>query len=92
MSYFGICSDIRQLNENNQIVEQGWLFAEVYNNKGYFLWFIWGYGYLLQNLASIAKNENRTNNFINRDRQYIALAGRDYGEKFVDQYFEELTY
>ncbi|NER01683.1 MAG: methyltransferase domain-containing protein [Okeania sp. SIO3C4] len=84
------CSDICQLNDNNQIIEQGALFPEVYNNKGYFLWLIRGYGYLLQNLASIAKNENRTNNFINRDGKYIALAGRDYGEKFVDRYFEKL--
>ncbi len=84
------CFDICQLNDNNHIVQQGSLFAEAYHNKGYFLWLIRGYGYLLQNLASIAKNENRFHDFINRDGKYIALAGRDYGQKFVDSYFEEL--
>ncbi|MGB5633815.1 MAG: class I SAM-dependent methyltransferase, partial [Waterburya sp.] len=84
------CFDICQLNDNNRIVQQGSLFAEAYRDKGYFLWLIRGYGYLLQNLASIAKNENRFHDFINRDGKYIALAGRDYGQKFVDSYFEEL--
>lgn len=86
-----LCSfDICQLNDNNNIVQQGLLFRDAYRYKGYFLWLIRGYGYLLQNLASIAKNENRYNDFIKRDGKYIALAGRDYGQLFVDSYFEEL--
>ena len=84
------CFDICSLNDNNRMVQQGSLFSEAYRYKGYFLWLVQGYGYLLHNIASIAKNENRSNDFIKRNGKYIALAGRDYGKQFVDGYFEKL--
>ena len=84
------CFNICRLSDSSNVVQQGPSFAEAYRYKGYFLWLIKGYGYLLQNLASIAKNENRCNDFIKRDGKYIALAGRDYGQQFVDSYFEQL--
>lgn len=84
------CSDICQVENNQSTVKPGALFAEAYQYKGYFLWLIRGYGYLLQNLASITKIENRHNDFIKRDGGYIALAGRDYGQLFVDSYFKQL--
>lgn len=84
------CFNILDIENNQSTAKAGTSFAEAYEYKGYFLWLIRGYGYLLQNLASITKNENRTDDFINRDGRYIALAGRDYGQQFVDEYFEQL--
>ena len=84
------CCNICQIDDSNIRVTQGKSFEEAYNYKGYFLWLIRGYGNLLQNLASITKNENRSNDFIKRDGKYIALAGKDYGQQFVDSYFEEI--
>ncbi|MBT9314306.1 class I SAM-dependent methyltransferase [Leptothoe spongobia] len=84
------CFDICHIENNQSTVKPGASFAEAYQYKGYFLWLIRGYGYLLQNLASITQNKNRHDDFINRDGRYIALSGRDYGQQFVDSYFEQL--
>jgi phenylpyruvate C(3)-methyltransferase len=84
------CFTICEITENKDVAYKGSLFADIYRNKGYFLWLIGGYGYLLQNLTSIAKKENRTGDFLKRNGKYIALAGRDYGLQFVDQHFENV--
>ncbi len=66
---------------------RGTLFGETFENKGYFLWLMRGYGNLIQNLATIVRNGDCTMEGIARDGKYIALAGRDYGSQFVDPYF-----
>ncbi|MDJ1177500.1 class I SAM-dependent methyltransferase [Roseofilum sp. BLCC_M91] len=84
------CSNICEIDPTHSTVKPGASFTEAYQYKGYFLWLIRGYGHMLQNLASITKNENRHDDFINRDGKYIALGGRDYGQQFVDDYFQTL--
>lgn len=93
--YVLACFDIVELSSDAEMVSRGPVFAEVYREKGYFLWLVKGYGYLLQNLADFAKRSNRPPSnhdpsFVRRSLNHIAMAGRDYGYHFVDRYFEEL--
>jgi phenylpyruvate C(3)-methyltransferase len=84
------CFKILEFTPELQIVRQGESFQSVVLYKGYFLWLIRGYGYCLQNLASLCKIENRGDDFLKRDGKYIAIAGRDYGKNFVDSYFDRI--
>jgi phenylpyruvate C(3)-methyltransferase len=86
------CFDICQSTSDENIFQQGSLFAEIYHTKGCFLWLIRGYGSTLQNLASIAHNQNRTGSFIQADGKYIAIASADQGSRFVDPYFEKVLH
>ena len=81
---------IINLSPAGDIVCPGSEFADVYENKGYFLWLIRGYGHMWQNLSMIVKNEHRTGDFVQRNGKYIAMAGRDYGAQFVDSYFTDM--
>lgn len=72
------------------VARKGRLFEEAYRDKGYFLWLMRGYGRMLEGLGSLLRNENRYGDFYHRDGKYIALAGRDYGARFVDRHFLEV--
>lgn len=81
------CFDIAELSEDRKTARRGSLFADTFADKGYFLWLMRGYGNLLHNLATIVKNGDCTLEGIGRDGKYIAMAGRDYGARFVDPHF-----
>ena len=84
------CFDIVAISPDRKTARRGSLFAETYQDKGYFLWLMRGYGNLLHNLATIVKNGDCTLEGIGRDGKYIAMAGRDYGARFVDPHFTEM--
>ena len=44
---------------------------------------------MLRELATVAKDEHRVGDFIDRNGEYIAMAGKDYGAQFVDRDFAE---
>ena len=82
--------DIVELSPDRKTAKPGPEFTDTFENKGYFLWLIRGYGNLLQNLATIVKEGNCTTDGIGRDGKYIAMAGRDYGARFVDEHFTKV--
>jgi len=84
------CFDICVATENSDIFKTGSLFSEVYLNKGFFIWLVRGYGTMMQNLASVVKNENRTGNFIQRNGEYVAIASKQQGSRMVDPYFDSI--
>ena len=84
------CFDICITTENPSIFNKGSLYSEIYRNKGFFLWLVRGYGKVMQDLASIAKNENRKGNFIQRNGKYIAIASKEQGYRMVDPYFDSI--
>jgi phenylpyruvate C(3)-methyltransferase len=84
------CFDICTPDYEKDTFKKGALFAEIYYNKGFFLWLTRGYGNLMQNLASIAVNSNRVSDFIKRDGESIAIASREQGSVMVDPYFEKV--
>ena len=55
------CSEIVEINPAGDVVRKGPMFSNVYRDKGYFLWLICGYGYLLQHLSLIVENKARSN-------------------------------
>ncbi len=75
------------VSDDKKTARRGPEFDGAFEDKGYFLWLMRGYGNLLHNLASIVKNGNCTMEGIARDGKYIAMAGRDYGAQFVDPHF-----
>ncbi len=77
------------MSDDRKTATPGPKFDEVMADKGYFLWLMRGYGNLMQNLATIVKENNCTTDGIGRDGKYIAMAGRDYGGRFVDPHFTE---
>jgi len=78
------------LDEDRGIVVRGPLFGETLMNKAYFLWLVRGYGHMLANMATLVQNKHRNGAFIQRDGDYIALPGRNYGARFVDGYFDRV--
>ena len=82
--------DIVAVSDDLQTATPATEFDDAYDNKGYFLWLIRGYGHLLHNLGTIVKENNCTTDGIGRDGRYIAMSGRDYGSKFVDPHFTEV--
>ncbi len=82
------CYDICTLANEDNFLKKGLIFEEIYQNKGFFLWLVRGNGTILRKLATMAKNEKRTGNFVQRDGAYIAIASRDQGSRMVDPYFE----
>ncbi len=82
--------DIVGLSPDRKTATRGPEFADTFENKGYFLWLMRGYGNLLHNLATIVEEGNCTTEGIGRDGKYIAMAGRDYGAAFVDEHFTEV--
>jgi len=82
--------DIVKLDEERKTATKGPEFDDVYADKGYFMWLVRGYGNLLHNLATIVEDGNCDTNGIGRDGKYIALSGRDYGSKYVDEHFTKV--
>jgi hypothetical protein len=89
LSYFGITTPISTIDKN--IFGPGPNFADVYREKGYFLWLVRGYAHMFQNLSTFARNDERgvSPNFC-RNGNFIAKAADDYGATFVDSYFEKM--
>ncbi|MEV0680230.1 class I SAM-dependent methyltransferase [Actinosynnema sp. NPDC050436] len=69
---------------------RGPAFADVWRNKGYFLWLVGGYGRMLSDAAGLSRAEPEVPAGSLRDGAVIARAGRDYGARFVDPAFEAL--
>jgi phenylpyruvate C(3)-methyltransferase len=84
------CYEICTVADDDNLFKQGSIFDEIYHNKGFFLWLVRGNGTILRNLATMAKNEKRIGNFVQRDGAYIAIASRDQGSRMVDPYFERV--
>ena len=80
--------DIVHVSEDGKTATPGPGFQQAFEDKGYFLWLVRGYGNLLHNLASIVEAGNCTTEGIVRDGKYIAMAGRDYGARYVDEPFD----
>lgn len=82
--------DIVKLDPERKVASKGPEFDDVYADKGYFMWLVRGYGNLLHNLATIVEDGNCDTTGIGRDGKYIALSGRDYGGKYVDEHFTKV--
>ena len=80
--------DIVRVSEDRKTASRGEGFDQAFEDKGYFLWLMRGYGNLLHNLAMIVETGNCTTDGILRDGKYIAMAGRDYGARYVDEPFD----
>lgn len=68
----------------------GGSFDDIYAEKGYFLWLVRGYFHLLENAASLSRQGALAEGPPRRDAEYIAIAGRDYGSRYVDRHFLDL--
>ncbi len=84
------CFEVIDINPEEDVIQKGAAFSNVYRDKGYFLWLVGGYGYLLQHLSSALRNKFRTGDFIRRNGERIASAARDYGSQFVDPHFIDM--
>lgn len=82
--------DILETEHNGKTIKAGSSFDEFYQNKGYFLWLIRGYGHMLHTLADISQIDKREGDYLHRDGKFIAMAGKEYGTQFVDNYFNEV--
>jgi len=79
--------DIVTVAADGGTVSRGSQFERAYADKGYFIWLVRGYGQALQHLAELCRlNASAAPGVdgIGRDSRYIALAGLDYGARFVD--------
>lgn len=86
------CFGVVSLDREKGSVEPGPAFEDALANKGYFLWLIRGYGGMLADLSSVATLTNRVGDFIERDGERIAVAGKDYGARFVDDDFHRVLH
>lgn len=82
--------DIVKLDDERKEATQGPEFADVFADKGYFMWLVRGYGNLLHNLAGIVEDGTCDTNGIGRDGKFIAMSGRDYGARYVDEHFTQV--
>ena len=81
------CFDVVTIDDDDDTVRPGAAFQDMLVNKGYFLWLIRGYGGMLRELATVSKEAHRVGDFVDRDGERIAVAGKDYGARFVDADF-----
>jgi phenylpyruvate C(3)-methyltransferase len=84
--------EVTAMDAENQIVFPGRMFQQVSDDKSYFLWLIGGYGYALQNLATLSRNSSwgsrmDDRSLVKRDGGIISTAARHYGARFVDRDF-----
>ena len=89
------CFDLISLEQNGKVASTGRHFDQAYDEKGYFLWLVRGYGELLQRFGDFARNSNRPadpedRHFLPRDGHSVAAAGRDYGARYVDHHVNSL--
>jgi SAM-dependent methyltransferase len=89
------CFDIIRLDGGHDRVSRGSLFAEVFRQKGYFMWLVRGYGRMWQNLGELARLEHWPTppsdpGTALRDGRFIAQASCDYGAVFVDPTFDTI--
>lgn len=81
------CFGIINFDPLTMLVTKGAEFDQVYENKGYFLWMLKGYGKCLMDFPRLLSHQN---NSFERDGGAIALAGKDYGEFHIDSYVETI--
>jgi phenylpyruvate C(3)-methyltransferase len=90
------CFQILEVTSDGASVRPGVMFHAAYDDKGYFLWLVRGYGHLMEHLADFCHRRNRPDDpddraFVRRQGRHIALAGRDYGARFVDPCFRAIV-
>lgn len=66
-------------------------FTELWENKGYFVWLVKGYGSMLAQADTLASAGRGADAMRLRDGAAIARAGRDYGHFHVDPVFDRVT-
>ncbi len=71
------------------IILKGQNFNDIFSNKGYFIWLVKGYSYILENIDLLLKANSLNVSNVKRNGAFIAKAGKDYGANFVDAYFNE---
>ncbi|MGH3166420.1 MAG: aminotransferase class I/II-fold pyridoxal phosphate-dependent enzyme [Trebonia sp.] len=80
----GVLEHARILHLRGDTITPGPEFTDAWLNKGYFLWLVRGYGDVLRRTAELCQvNAGPAARQI-RDGGWIASAGKDYGEHFVD--------
>jgi SAM-dependent methyltransferase len=89
------CFKIAVLDVETLTLRQGTAFHEINEDRGYFIWLACGYGYALQNLGRLARNENRSadmdgRSLVKRDGQLVGMAAGEYGRRHVDQFFNSV--
>lgn len=65
-------------------VTRGPEFDDIWDNKGYFLWLVGGYGDMLGRVGELSSTTRRALAHEVRDGRAIAQAGKEYGDRFVD--------
>lgn len=73
-----------------ETVSAGRHFHEIFSTKGYFSWLIKGYAYTLENMDQFLHADDLNVQSIQRNGASIAKAGKDYGDKFVNRYFNRV--
>jgi len=69
-----------------QLTDSG---RDLLRNIGYFTWMVGGYGNMLLHLSERLRVGSEYGRLLERDGQFIAQAGSEYGPPFVDRYFFE---
>jgi phenylpyruvate C(3)-methyltransferase len=83
----GLCGALEHaqvLHMQGDTITPGPVFTDAWLNKGYFLWLVRGYGDVLRRTAELCHISAGSAARGIRDGGWIASAGKDYGEHFVD--------
>lgn len=86
----GVLEHVQVLHLQDDTITPGPGFDDAWLNKGYFLWLVRGYGDVLRRTAELCHVSAGTAARRLRDGAWIASAGRDYGEHFVDPVLSEV--
>ena len=87
LSLNGLCGVLEHaqiLHLRGDTITPGPEFPDAWLNKGYFLWLVRGYGDVLRRTAELCHVSAGSTARRIRDGGWIASAGKDYGEHFVD--------
>lgn len=80
----GVLEHAQILHLRGDTITPGPEFPDAWLNKGYFLWLVRGYGDVLRRTAELCYVSAASTARQIRDGGWIASAGKDYGEHFVD--------
>lgn len=80
----GVLEHAQILHLRGDTITPGPEFTDAWLNKGYFLWLVRGYGDVLRRTAELCHVSAGSAARQIRDGGWIASAGKDYGEHFVD--------
>lgn len=78
-------------DNGGEALVRGPRFAELWENKGYFVWLVKGYGSMLAQADLLAGEGRGADAMRLRDGAAIARSGRDYGHFHVDPVFDQVT-